>query len=111
MTSAPRSARIWVDHGHLDAPPAEHQRDFHLVSLRQEFACVTRFRGEVVLFDSRTEFHFLQVDHVLLFLCLPRHLRLFELELPIVHDSDDRGTSQRSDFDEIQPLLYRGGQR
>src|SRR6266550_5631869 len=93
-----------------DLPPAKHQRHLHLVPIRQKFAGVSRLRGEIVLFNSRTKLHFLEMDHMLLLLCLPRHLRLLELELSVVHYANYRGTSERCDFDEIQPLVYRGGQ-
>src|SRR5688572_9754182 len=61
--------------------------------------------------DAGAVLHFLQVNHVLLFLRRPRRLRLLELELPVVHDLDDGGAGSRSHFHEIQPAIQGGGQR
>jgi hypothetical protein len=65
---------------------------------------------EVMLFDARAEFDFLELDHMLLFLGLTSHLGLLELVLPEVHDSDDRRTSKWCDFDEIETELLRSAQ-
>src|SRR5918999_1258618 len=53
----------------------------------------------------------LYLDDVLLLLCRPRGLRLFEPELPVVHDLDDGGPCRRCHFHEVQPALLGGGQR
>ena len=76
-----------------DLTPAKHERHLHFVAFTEKFARMSRLCHEVVLFDSRTKLHFLQMDHVLLLLGLSRHLGLFELELSVVHDADHRRTS------------------
>jgi hypothetical protein len=71
---------------------------------------MARLEIEIVIVDARAVLHFFQVNHVLLFLRRSRRFRLLELELPIVHDLDDRGPSERRDFDEIEAPFMRGGQ-
>ena len=92
----------------LSAP--EHQRHLHFVSFLQELARVSGLGHEVVLFDSRPILHFLQVNHVLLLLRLASHLRLLELEFPVVHDAGHGRPRHRCDFYQIQSLLDRGCQ-
>jgi len=89
-----------------DLPSAEHQRHLHLVSFVQELARVPRLRHEIVLFDPRAVLHFLEMNHVLLFLRLAGHLGLFELELPVIHDAGHGRPRHRCNFHEIQSLLY-----
>jgi hypothetical protein len=48
------------------------------------------------------------VNHVLLFLRLARHLRLLELEFPVVHDAGHGRPRHWGNFHEIQSLLDRG---
>src|SRR5258706_2748760 len=91
----------------LSAP--EHQRHLYLVSVLQELPRVTGLRHEVVLFDSRPVLHFLQVNDVLLLFGLARHLRLLELEFPVVHDAGHGWPRHWCNFHEIQSLLDRGG--
>jgi hypothetical protein len=50
------------------------------------------------------------VNHVLLFLRLASHLRLLELEFPVVHDAGYGGPRHWCNFHEIQSLLDRGCQ-
>ncbi len=71
---------------------------------------MARLEIEVVVVDAGAVFHFLQVNHVLLFLRGPRRLRLLELEFPVVHDLDDGGPGEGRDFHEIQAPFMRGGQ-
>ena len=91
-------------------PAAVHHRHLHFVAIGQELAGVTRLEVEVVIVDARTILHFLQVNHVLLFLGGARSLGLLELELPVVHDLDDRRPGERRDFHEIQAPFMRSGQ-
>ena len=72
---------------------------------------MARLRLEVVILDPRAVLDLLEVDHVLLLLGLASHLRLFELELPVVHDSNDRRSRHWRYFDQVQPLLLCGRQR
>ena len=81
-----------------------------VVAFFQKTARVARFRFEVMVINSRTVLHFLEMDDVLFLFCLPRLFGLFKLELAEVHDADDRWASSCCDFDEIQPKLYRLGQ-
>ena len=48
---------------------------------------------------------------MLLLLGLPGHLRLLELELPVVHDADHGRARHRRDFYQIESLLHRRRQR
>src|SRR5919201_1792863 len=52
----------------------------------------------------RAILHLFQVNHVLLLFRLPRHLRLLELELAVVHDPNDGRPSHRRDFHQIESL-------
>jgi hypothetical protein len=92
-----------------DLAAAVHHRDLDLVSVAQELTGVPGLEVEVVIVDAGPVLHFLQLNDVLLLLCRPRRLRLFELELPIVHDLDHGGPSRRSHFHEIQPAFLGGG--
>lgn len=94
-----------------DLTTAEHQGDFDLVALFQKTPGVARFRFKIVVINSRTVLHFLEMDDVLFFLGLPRLLGLLELELAEVHDPDDWRPCSCCNFDEIQPLLDSLGQR
>src|SRR2546422_915889 len=98
-----------LDVRHL--PAAVHHRHLHFVAVFQEFTRVPGLEVEIVIVDPGAVFHFLQVNHVLLFLGGARRLRLLELELPIVHDLDDGGPGERRDFHEIQAPFGRGGDR
>ena len=97
--------------GVRDLAAAEHHRHLHLVLLFQKPARVPRLGVEVVIVDPRSVLHFLELDHVLLLLRHSRLLRHFELVLPVVHDADYRRASSCSDFDQIQPKLFRHSQR
>lgn len=94
-----------------DLTTAKHQGDLDLVALFKKTPGVARLRFEVVVINSRTVLHFLEMDDVLLLFRLPRLLCLFELELAEVHDANDGRASCCCDFDEIQPKLHRLGQR
>src|SRR5215207_3490762 len=94
-----------------DLSAAEHHGHLDLVPLLEEPAGVARLRLEVVLLDPRPVLHFLELDHVLLLLRLPRLLRLLELEFAVVHDADDRRARHRSDFNQIEILFLRGSER
>src|SRR4051794_16432323 len=94
-----------------DLTTAEHEGDLDLVALSQKAPRVARLRLEVVILDSRAVLDLLEMDHVLLLLGLASHLGLFELELPVVHDSNDRRSRHWRYFNQVQPLLLCGRQR
>src|SRR5688572_13432018 len=94
-----------------DLPTAEHEGDLDLVALSQEAAGVARLRLEVVILDPGAVLDLLEMDHVLLLLCLAGHLGLLELELPVVHDANNGRPRHRRHFDQIQTLLLCGRQR
>ncbi len=94
-----------------DLTPTKHQGDLDLVPFAQELPRVPYLRLKVMLFDTRPEFDFLELDDMLLLLSLTSHLGLLELVLPEVHDSDDRRTSKWCDFNEIETELLCSAQR
>src|SRR5688500_4559106 len=103
-----------VHHGHAqlrmrDLPPAEHQRDLHLVFLLEESPGVTRLRVEVVVVDARPVLHFLELNDMLLFLRDPRLLGLLELELSEVHDPDHRRPRRGGNLHQVESVFF--GQR
>lgn len=91
--------------------PTEHQGDLDLVPIIQKLARVPDLRLEVMFLDARSEFDFLELDHMLLFLGLASHLGLLELVLPEVHDADDRRASKWRYFNEVEAELLCSAQR
>lgn len=86
-----------------DLSTAKHERDLHFIAFFEKAARMARFCLEVMVIDSRTVLHFLEMDDVLFFLGLARLLGLFKLEFSEVHDADDGWSCRGSDFNQIQP--------
>src|SRR5262249_12107413 len=97
--------------GVSDLAATEHHGHLDLVLLLEKPACVPGLRVEVVIVDPRTELHLLELDHVLLLLCLPRLLRHLELVLAVAHDGNRGGTGGWGDFGQVEALLLRHAQR
>jgi hypothetical protein len=89
-----------------DLTAAEHHGDLHFVLLFEKPARVPRLRVEIVIVDPGAVLHFLELDHVLLFLRDPRLLRHLELVLAVVHDADDGRTGSCGNFDQVQSLFF-----
>src|SRR5690606_14710277 len=78
-------------HGHLG-----------LVSFLEEADQVTQLHLIVALFRAGTEFHFLDLNLLLLALRCMRLLVLLEQEFAEIHDAADRRIRCRRDLDEVQ---------
>jgi hypothetical protein len=94
-----------------DLPAAEHHRHLHLVAVTQELARVACLEVEIVVVDSGTVLHFLELDDVLLLLGGAGRLGFLELELPVVHDLDDGRARSGRHFHEIETAFLRRGER
>ncbi len=92
---------------HLAA--AKAHRQLHLVPIAEEAACVPRFEVQIVLLDLGPKLDLLHLDVVLLLLRLARLAGLFVLELPVVHDPDDRRPGVGRDFHQIETPVRRRG--
>jgi len=86
--------------GHFTSPEA--QRDLYLIAILKKPLEVTQLDLVVTGIRTRAEFHFLDLDLFLLFLCCLLLFRLLELPFAKIHDAADGRIRIRIQFDQIK---------
>jgi hypothetical protein len=81
---------------------AESQRHLGLVSVLEETLEIAQLDLVITLFRPGTEFNFLDMDLLLLFLCRMVLFANFKKILPIIHDPANGRIALRSDFHQIK---------
>jgi len=84
---------------------AKAQADLHLVAVFEETEDIAHLHVVIVLVGVGAEFHFLDVDRLLLLARLGFALLLFVFELAVIHDLADRRIGIGRDLDKIEPGL------
>ena len=95
--------------GHF-APP-EKDRGLYLVAIFEEALDVFLFELVIVLVDFWSELDLLDLDYLLMTPGLACSLLLLILILAEIHDAAHRRVRRRRDFDQIESLLPRDGER
>ncbi|KOT21156.1 hypothetical protein DM47_3612 [Burkholderia mallei] len=86
---------------------AETQRDLRLVAFLEEAHQIAKLDVVIAVIGSRAEFHFLDLDDLLLELRLVLLLGFLVLELAVIHQTANRRSRLRRNLHQVNIQLFR----